>query len=143
VTSADIQAAVRDLKNRRRNTANSSLPPGVDKEVQELINAIKGAKISLQKIDALKEHSAIEPLLREGRNYVYFLSYVSNLSSILQQYNTYNNRSYVTNAPLNVNISKGTVRQGQGEYRNTYNICNKLEHHVRNCELYQNLIHMG
>jgi hypothetical protein len=47
VTSADIQAAVGDLKNRRRDAANSSLPLGVDKEVQELINAIKGAKISL------------------------------------------------------------------------------------------------
>jgi hypothetical protein len=143
VTSADIQAAVEDLKNHRRNATNSSLPPEVDKEVQKLINAMKGAKISLQEIDALKEHPAIRPLLREGRNYMYFLSHVSNSSSMPQQYNTCNNRSYITNAPLNVNISKGTVRQGQEEYRNTCNICNKSEHHVRNCELYQNLICMG
>jgi hypothetical protein len=33
VTSADIQAVVGDLENRRRDAANSSLPPGVDKEV--------------------------------------------------------------------------------------------------------------
>jgi hypothetical protein len=143
VTSADIQAAVGDLENRRRDAANSSLPPGVDKEVQELIDAMKGAKISLQEIDALKEHPAIGPLLREGRNYVYFLSHVSNSSSIPQQYNTRNDGSYVTNAPLNVNMSKGTVRQGQGEYRDTCNMCNESGHHVRDCELYQNLIRMG
>jgi hypothetical protein len=63
VTSADIQAAVGDLENRRRDAANSSLSPGVDKEVQELIDAMKGAKISLQEIDALKEHPAVRPLL--------------------------------------------------------------------------------
>jgi hypothetical protein len=156
VTASDIQAAVNDLERRRNMETSKSLPAGVDQEVQDLINAMKGAKISVQELESLKEHPHVGPLLREGRNYVYFLSQVTSSGPSPPHNEGYpassfqprgilsrNDGTYETNQPRNVDPNGGSVRQGRSEYRTTCNMCNGIGHFVRDCELYQNLIKMG
>jgi hypothetical protein len=155
VTASDIQAAVSELERRRTVGTSGSLPPGVDHEVQDLIDAMKGVKISVQELESLREHPHVGPLLREGRNYVYFLSQVTRsenpppnegrttASFQPQGILSRNDGSYEADQPRNVDPSRGSMRQGRAEYRTSCNMCNEPGHFVRECELYQNLIRMG
>jgi hypothetical protein len=155
VTTSNIQAAVSELERRRTIGTSGSLPPSIDHKVQDLIDAIKGVKISIQELKSLREHPHIGPLLREGRNYVYFLSQVTRsenpppnegrttASFQPQGILSRNDRSYEADQPRNVDPSRGSIRQGRAEYRTSCNIYNEPGHFIRECELYQNLIRIG
>ncbi|KAF1934870.1 hypothetical protein EJ02DRAFT_159112 [Clathrospora elynae] len=84
VTPSNIRAAVKDLQANRRLESKSTLPQGVDQEVQDLIDAMAGTKISTAEVESLAKHPAVGPLLREGKNYVYFLSQVTYASASAQ-----------------------------------------------------------
>jgi hypothetical protein len=156
VTTDDIQAAVKELQRRRDDNVQRTAPPGVDQEVQELIDAMKGAKISTQEVETLRDHPSVGPLLREGKNFVYFLSQVTNSSDgrrtsegrtmtnfqprgVLSR----NDGSFITDQPRNVDPDKGAVRQGRGEYCATCNMCGDPGHFERDCEHYKHLLKMG
>ncbi|KAF1940613.1 hypothetical protein EJ02DRAFT_226730 [Clathrospora elynae] len=79
VTSSNIRTAIEDLQANR-----TTLPRGVDQEVQDLIDAMAGTKISTAEVESLAKHPAVGPLLREGKNYVYFLSQVTYASASAQ-----------------------------------------------------------
>ncbi|KAF1934568.1 hypothetical protein EJ02DRAFT_516899 [Clathrospora elynae] len=155
VTPSDIRAAVKDLQANRRLENKSTLPQGVDQEVQDLIDAMAGTKISTAEVESLAKHPAVGPLLREGKNYVYFLSQVTYASAsplpettnrpraILSR----NDGSFLTEQPRNVyNQQGGGNYQGQGKpspSNSECNMCNERGHYVKDCELYRNLNKMG
>ncbi|KAF1936367.1 hypothetical protein EJ02DRAFT_470486 [Clathrospora elynae] len=77
VTPSNIHAAVKDLQAKRRFENKNTLPQGVDQEVQDLIDAMAGTKISTAEVESLAKHPAVGLLLCKGKNYVYFLSQVT------------------------------------------------------------------
>jgi hypothetical protein len=154
LTTNEIQSVVKDLKHRRDAEKMSTVPAGVDPEVQNLIDAMKGIKISAAEVKELEAHPAIGPLLREGRNYVYFLTQVTRQpmdnagsSSQYQGYPTTimtrNDGSFVTDQPRNVDPYKGTGLYKGREVRTTCNGCGEEGHFIRDCEYYLNLIKLG
>ncbi|KAF1939357.1 hypothetical protein EJ02DRAFT_497236 [Clathrospora elynae] len=151
VTPSDIRSAVKDLQSNRRHENRSTLPQGVDQEVQDLINAMAGTKISTAEVESLAKHPAVGPILCEGKNYVYFLSQVTYASASTLPESTIrpcailsrNNRSFLTEQPRNVytHNSAGNY-QGQGKpgpSNSECNMCNKRGHYVKDCKLYRNL----
>jgi hypothetical protein len=63
LTTNKIQSVVKDLKHRRDAKKISTVPARVDPEVQNLINAMKGIKISTAEVKELEAHPTIGPLL--------------------------------------------------------------------------------
>ncbi|KAF1941210.1 hypothetical protein EJ02DRAFT_209488 [Clathrospora elynae] len=84
VTPSNIRTAVKDLQANRRFENKSTLPQGVDQEVQDLIDAMAGTKISTAEVESLAKHPAVGLLLCKGKNYVYFLSQVTYASASAQ-----------------------------------------------------------
>jgi hypothetical protein len=160
VTPEDIKSAVRGLEELRSTSQETSVPPGVDQEVQDLIDAMKGVKISVAEVESLTRHPAVGPLLREGKNYVYFLSQVtrpdpprgdtrySGSSQSTMGYQprgilSRNDGSFVTTQPRSLNPQSGTAMYNGREVRNTCNGCGDSGHFIRDCELIKHLVKMG
>jgi hypothetical protein len=159
IGAEEIQTAVQDLKELQNKAKISTLPPGVDQEVQDLIDAMKGAKISAVEVESLSRHPSLGALLRDGRNYVYFLSQVTNWGTsanaeaqhegssqetarqpkILSR----NDGSFITDQPRNIDPQAGTIVYKGREMRQSCNMCGSLEHLMRNCPDYLDLIAMG
>jgi hypothetical protein len=153
VTGEDIRRAVKELQEGREAKAKKpALPLGVDQEVQDLIDAMGGVKISAAEVETMTRHPAVGPLLREGKNFVYFISQVTQTElakpqprQILQRGSMErNDGTFISDQHRNIDPQRGVgTFQGKGEYSPNCNMCGTPGHLARTCEQYQHLQKMG
>jgi hypothetical protein len=111
-TKDDIKNALAEARESRNQKTSHSLPQGVDPEIQDLINAMNGTKISHGEIAVLERYPQIGPLLRGGTNYAYFISHIvvdngARNGKVIAR----NDGSFITNQPQNTNPLKGSAMQ--------------------------------
>ena len=139
VSDQDLKEAIQELK-KTATLPTSTLPRGVDPEVEELVKALGSMKINLATIDKLQENASIRSLLSSPVNFTYFVARATKEGNRVER----NDGSFISGVAPTLDPRRGTSTNAYGrEYRNTCNMCNESGHQARECEQWLNLIKMG
>jgi hypothetical protein len=137
-TPKDVRDAVRQVQQAQEQQ-QKQLPADVDPEIDDLIKSLGDLKIGMAAVNMLQAHQDIGRLLSRPSNYAYFVS----RATIHGMSTERNDGTFISGAPINVNTSRGVRRVGNGEMRDTCNMCGKAGHMVRDCVDWNDLLHNG